>query len=70
MPEQSPLDRASESLRQTQRQLLDAAAFGKQLSPEQLERAAGRIGEALRVYARAAEGVPRRACEQPRRHRH
>ncbi|MEU1550419.1 DUF6374 family protein [Nocardia sp. NPDC005745] len=26
-------------------------AFGKQLSPEQLERAAGRIGEALRAYA-------------------
>ncbi|GEM41994.1 hypothetical protein NN4_65130 [Nocardia ninae NBRC 108245] len=31
-------------------QLLDAAAFGKYLPPEQLEHAAGKIAEALRVF--------------------
>ncbi|MFC8530915.1 DUF6374 family protein [Nocardia sp. NPDC057227] len=69
MPEPSPLDRATEELRQTQRQLLDAAAFGKQLSPEQLERAAGRIGEALRAYAGVAAEPARHVCDRPRRHR-
>lgn len=69
MPEPSPLDRATENLRQTQRQLLDAAAFGKQLSPEQLERAAGRIGEALRAYAGITPGPARHVCDRPRRHR-
>ncbi|WP_067653046.1 DUF6374 family protein [Nocardia harenae] len=69
MPEPSPLDRAAEELRRTQRQLLDAAAFGKQLSPEQLERAAGRIGEALRVYAGVTSAPARQVCDRPRRHR-
>lgn len=31
-------------------QLLDAAAFGKYLPPEQLENAAGKISEGLRIF--------------------
>ncbi|MFI6998363.1 DUF6374 family protein [Nocardia sp. NPDC050175] len=38
------------NLEQVRDQLLDAAAFGKYLPPEQLENAAGKIGEGLRVF--------------------
>ncbi|MFB8283024.1 DUF6374 family protein [Nocardia colli] len=50
----SPLSRqdwARMNLEQVRDQLLDAAAFGKYLPPEQLENAAGKIAEGLRVYA-------------------
>ncbi|MFC9437943.1 DUF6374 family protein [Nocardia sp. NPDC057030] len=49
----SPLSRqdwARMNLEQVRDQLLDAAAFGKYLPPEQLENAAGKIAEGLRVY--------------------
>ncbi|PXX66298.1 hypothetical protein DFR70_10345 [Nocardia tenerifensis] len=49
----SPLSRkdwAKMNLEQVRDQLLDAAAFGKYLPPEQLENAAGKIAEGLRVY--------------------
>ncbi|MFF0457845.1 DUF6374 family protein [Nocardia africana] len=36
--------------------LLDAPAFGKYLSPEQLENAAGKIAEGLRVLLRGGQG--------------
>ncbi|BAW07894.1 hypothetical protein KP696_38115 [Nocardia seriolae] len=38
------------NLQEVQRQLLKAASFGKVLSPEQLENAAGKIGEGLRIF--------------------
>ncbi|CAM4474074.1 DUF6374 domain-containing protein [Nocardia ninae] len=38
------------NLEQVRDQLLDAAAFGKYLPPEQLEHAAGKIAEGLRVF--------------------
>lgn len=38
------------NLEQVRDQLLDAAAFGKYLPPEQLENAAGKIAEGLRIY--------------------
>ncbi|MFF3224680.1 DUF6374 family protein [Nocardia suismassiliense] len=49
----SPLSRqdwARMNLEQVRDQLLDAAAFGKYLPPEQLEHAAGKIAEGLRVF--------------------
>ncbi|WP_167829091.1 DUF6374 family protein [Nocardia brasiliensis] len=50
MPPLSRRDRARINLEQVREQLLDAAAFGKYLPPEQLEHAAGKIAEGLRVY--------------------
>ncbi|WP_306355826.1 MULTISPECIES: DUF6374 family protein [unclassified Nocardia] len=50
MPELDRRDWAALNLRQVRAQLLDAAAFGKYLTPEQLENAAGKIGEGLRVF--------------------
>ncbi|GAJ85475.1 MULTISPECIES: DUF6374 family protein [Nocardia] len=50
MPQLSRRDRARINLEQVREQLLDAAAFGKYLPPEQLEHAAGKIAEGLRVY--------------------
>ncbi|KZM71123.1 hypothetical protein AWN90_42180 [Nocardia terpenica] len=38
------------NLEQVRSQLLDAAAFGKYLPPEQLENAAGKIAEGLRIF--------------------
>jgi hypothetical protein len=46
----SRLDWARMNLEQVRNQLLDAAAFGKYLPPEQLENAAGKIAEGLRVF--------------------
>ncbi|WP_416382895.1 DUF6374 family protein [Nocardia abscessus] len=52
--------------RRSRRQLLDAAAFGKHLRPEQLENMAGKPAEGLRAYteAMAASQPPAdgRAC--------
>ncbi|WP_330178965.1 DUF6374 family protein [Nocardia sp. NBC_01503] len=50
MPELSRRDWATMNLEQVRRQLLDAAAFGKYMTPEQLENAAGKIGEGLRIF--------------------
>lgn len=38
------------------RALLDAAAFGKLVSPEQLEIMAGKLAEGLRIYTDATHG--------------
>ncbi|MGY2036600.1 DUF6374 family protein [Nocardia gipuzkoensis] len=51
MPELARRDFALLWLDQVKRQLQDAAAFGKSLTPEQLEVAAGKIGEARRILA-------------------
>ncbi|WP_433681196.1 DUF6374 family protein [Nocardia sp. CA-119907] len=59
MPDSSRLDRARTNLEQVRGQLLDAAAFGKQLSPEQLENAAGKIGEGMRIFVEATQGRAR-----------
>ncbi|WP_405494371.1 DUF6374 family protein [Nocardia sp. NBC_00511] len=50
MPELSRRDWATMNLKDVQRQLLKAAAFGKYLPPEQLENAAAKIGEGLRIF--------------------
>ncbi len=50
------LDWAKMNLEQVRTQLLDAAAFGKYLPPEQLENAAGKIAEGLRVFTEEVEG--------------
>ncbi|WP_405136658.1 DUF6374 family protein [Nocardia sp. NBC_01388] len=52
MPELMPRDWATINLERVRNQLLDAAAFGKYLTPEQLENAAGKINEGLRVFLR------------------
>ncbi|MGW5575761.1 DUF6374 family protein [Nocardia thailandica] len=53
MPEKPRSDPAAATLATVRRQLLDAAAFGKTLSPDQLEHIAARLGECLRAYAQA-----------------
>ncbi|MFI6868443.1 DUF6374 family protein [Nocardia sp. NPDC050406] len=58
MPELTRLEWARMNLDQVRRQLLDAAAFGKYLTPEQLEHAAGKIGEGLRIYVEETGGPP------------
>ncbi|WP_374760472.1 DUF6374 family protein [Nocardia cyriacigeorgica] len=44
-------DAALRSLDQVRTQLVDAAAFGKIISPERLEMAASKVAEARRVLA-------------------
>ncbi|WP_433672657.1 DUF6374 family protein [Nocardia sp. CA-136227] len=56
MPELSRRDWATMNLKEVQRQLLKAASFGKVLSPEQLENAAGKIGEGLRIFLDETDG--------------
>ncbi|WP_327097147.1 DUF6374 family protein [Nocardia vinacea] len=51
MPELSRLDRAWMNLDEVREQLLNAAAFGKHLSPDQLEHAARKVSEGMRIYA-------------------
>ncbi|MGW4244937.1 DUF6374 family protein [Nocardia sp. NPDC004722] len=74
MPELSRLEWAHMNLDQVRTQLLGAAR-GRALTPEQLENAAGKIGEGMRVYAEETgtassrpDGV-RSICSDPRRHR-
>ncbi|WP_280430051.1 DUF6374 family protein [Nocardia brasiliensis] len=50
MPQLSRRDWATMNLENVRDQLLDAAAFGKYLPPEQLENAAGKISEGLRIF--------------------
>ncbi|WP_369690118.1 DUF6374 family protein [Nocardia inohanensis] len=56
MPELSRLEWARMNLDQVRRQLLDAAAWGKYITPEQLEHAAGKIAEGMRIYAEETSG--------------
>lgn len=53
MPELEPTQFAKMQINAVRRQLLDAAAFGKHLRPEQLESMAGRLAEGLRAYTEA-----------------
>ncbi|MET9025643.1 DUF6374 family protein [Nocardia sp. NPDC004168] len=53
MPDHEPIPFAGTQIDQVRRQLLDAAAFGKHLRPEQLENMAGRLAEGLRAYTEA-----------------
>ncbi|MFE7797655.1 DUF6374 family protein [Nocardia sp. NPDC057440] len=46
-------------LEQVRDQLLDAAAFGKYISPESLEHPAGKISEGLRIYTEATQDAER-----------
>lgn len=39
------------NLDEVREQLLNAAAFGKHLSPDQLEHAARKVSEGMRIYA-------------------
>ncbi|MGY4098529.1 DUF6374 family protein [Nocardia sp. R16R-3T] len=54
----SRLDWARMNLEQVRTQLLEAATFGKYLPPEQLENAAGKIAEGMRIYAEETPGAP------------
>ncbi|MBF6330016.1 DUF6374 family protein [Nocardia transvalensis] len=51
----SRLEWAKMNLEQVRSQLLDAAAFGKYLPPEQLEKAAAKITEGTRVFVELVE---------------
>ncbi|MFI9507557.1 DUF6374 family protein [Nocardia sp. NPDC052566] len=50
MPPPSRLEWAYTNIAQVREQLLAAAAFGKCLTPEQLENAASKLSEGLRIY--------------------
>ncbi|MFE9322640.1 DUF6374 family protein [Nocardia sp. NPDC052278] len=58
MPELSRLDRAWMNLDQVREQLLNAAAFGKHLSPDQLEHAARKVADGMRIYAEETRPRP------------
>ncbi|QIS05673.1 hypothetical protein F5X71_28200 [Nocardia brasiliensis] len=58
MSQPSRREWATWNLEQVRDQLLDAAAFGKRLTPEHLEHAAGRIGASLRVFQELTRGGP------------
>ncbi|MDN2500487.1 hypothetical protein FHY52_27935 [Nocardia nova] len=62
----TPLEYARLNLEQVRAQLVDAAAFDKALTPDQLERAAWKIREGLRIYREHTEspraGRPGSAC--------
>ncbi|MGW4716728.1 DUF6374 family protein [Nocardia sp. NPDC004260] len=53
MPDHEPTPFAETQINEVRRQLLDAAAFGKHLRPEQLENMAGKLAEGLRAYTEA-----------------
>ncbi|MEV6096685.1 DUF6374 family protein [Nocardia sp. NPDC051981] len=77
MPELPRLEWARMNLDQVRAQLLAAASRGRFLTPEQLENAAGKIEEGLRVYEEETGHTapeprpdsPRPICSNPRRHR-
>ncbi|WP_378743364.1 DUF6374 family protein [Nocardia brasiliensis] len=52
------LEWAYRNISQVREQLLEAAAFGKYLTPEQLENAAGKLSEGLRVYTQETRRDP------------
>lgn len=56
--ELTPLEYARLNLEQVRAQLVDAAAFDKALTPDQLERAAWKIREGLRIYREHTETHP------------
>ncbi|MFE3797018.1 DUF6374 family protein [Nocardia tengchongensis] len=77
MPELSRLEWARMNLDQVRTQLLAAASGARFLTPEQLEHAAGKIEEGLRVYEEEAgptapapsSNGARPICSDPRRPR-
>ncbi|MEV0292368.1 DUF6374 family protein [Nocardia sp. NPDC050710] len=50
MPQLSRLDWAYMYIDDVRRQLTDAAASGRTLMPDELEHAAGKLSEGLRIY--------------------
>ncbi|MGW4718231.1 DUF6374 family protein [Nocardia sp. NPDC004260] len=56
MLETAPLGFAEKQIGEVRRQLLDAAAFGKSISPEQLENMAGKLLAALGAFRLSAAG--------------
>ncbi|WP_280185058.1 MULTISPECIES: DUF6374 family protein [Nocardia] len=54
MPEPTPIGSAERQIGEVRRALLDAAAFGKVISPEQLEQLAGKLSTALKALQLAA----------------
>ncbi|MGK8525139.1 DUF6374 family protein [Nocardia asteroides] len=65
MPDPDPIPFARSQIDDVRRQLLDAAAFGKHLGPEQLENMAGKLARSLRAYTEAIPPAPPtdgRAC--------
>ncbi|MEU5764180.1 MULTISPECIES: DUF6374 family protein [Nocardia] len=55
MPELSRLDFAKMQIENVREWLLNAAAFGKSLSPETMEIMAGKLAEGLRIYTDATQ---------------
>ncbi|GGL06537.1 DUF6374 family protein [Nocardia jinanensis] len=71
MPELAPIPFARLNLEQVRERLLAAAAFGEDLSPDQLEVLAGKLSTGLSIYIEATQNsaprtrhpaVPGRAC--------
>ncbi|MEW1734351.1 DUF6374 family protein [Nocardia beijingensis] len=56
MPELSRLNFAKLQIDNVRGWLLDAVAFGKSLSPEEMEIMAGKLAEGLRIYTDATQG--------------
>ncbi|WP_433635531.1 DUF6374 family protein [Nocardia sp. CA-120079] len=50
VPESAPVGFAERQIGEVRRQLLDAAAFGKSISPAQLENMAGKLLSALEAF--------------------
>ncbi|MGW5384855.1 DUF6374 family protein [Nocardia sp. NPDC003963] len=77
MPELAPIPFARLNLEQVRERLLAAAAFGEELSPDQLETLAGKLSTGLSIYIEATQNsaprahrpvAPGRACPAFRGH--
>ncbi|NUP29069.1 MAG: hypothetical protein HOQ36_21675 [Nocardia sp.] len=77
MPELAPIPFARLNLEQVRERLLAAAAFGEDLSPDQLEALAGKLSTGLSIYIEATQNraprtprpaAPGRACLDFRGH--
>lgn len=61
MPELGPIGFAEHQIDTVRRQLLEAAAFGKRVSPDQLENMARKLGDAVAiVQSFVAQSDPRK----------
>lgn len=61
MSELGPIGFAEHQIVTVRRQLLEAAAFGKHVSPDQLENMAGKLGDAVAIFQSfVAQSDPRR----------
>ncbi|WP_425301819.1 DUF6374 family protein [Nocardia wallacei] len=58
MPARPRAELARQQIDQVRRQLLDAAAFGKQITPDQLEQLASKLSTAVHALAPPAEPGP------------